>query len=358
MPTLVSPRASEITDDTSVLIFDAPAFRRSASDPWEASIRSYVFDTQKNITGLVSDFDDALKVIGIDTSGKLTTLQERLTLFGSDGQSGENVSITVSGCDDTVTMQATSGSPNNGMMERNATLGSCSSAMETIAGAFDGEVVVAAGDTDKSTFSVFPSESSGWGVISDIDDSIKVTNVLHIGEELEATFLNPPVAVDGMPEVYASLHSAFPDPQFIYVSGSPWQLYPMLRDFIDSTYPAGPIMLQNLTFSNVIDVISTFTGNVEDYKVTQIDKIHSFYPSGKKFLGVGDSTQSDPEVYGDVFRKYGPEFLPCIWIREVDGANNSDVRFTSAFTGVPKNNWRTFTNARELVGIDVVSGSC
>jgi hypothetical protein len=167
MPTL-STRASEITSDTSVLIFDAPAFRKSSSDPWEASIRSYVFNTQTNITGLVSDFDDALKLIGIDTSGKLTTLQERLTLFGSDGQSGEDVSVTVSGCDDAVTMEATSGSPDNGMMERNVTLGSCSSAVETSAGAFNGEVVVAADDTDKFTFNVFPSESSGWGVISGI----------------------------------------------------------------------------------------------------------------------------------------------------------------------------------------------
>jgi len=35
-----------------------------------------------------------------------------------------------------------------------------------------------------------------------------------------------------------------------------------------------------------------------DYKLAMIDLAHGMYPS-KKFLAVGDSTQKDPETYGE-----------------------------------------------------------
>jgi phosphatidate phosphatase APP1 len=61
-----------------------------------------------------------------------------------------------------------------------------------------------------------------------------------------------------MPDVYKSLAVSLNSPQFIYVSASPFQLYPFLRDFIDTTYgpeAAGPIMLKNLTTTNLSDLI-------------------------------------------------------------------------------------------------------
>jgi hypothetical protein len=58
------------------------------------------------------------------------------------------------------------------------------------------------------------------------------------------------------------------------------------------------------------------------------------------------------------FRKFGAEWMSCIWIREVDGANNTDARFAAAFEGVDEGRWRVFTDPSDLVGIDVAGGAC
>ncbi|KAF8215321.1 hypothetical protein K438DRAFT_1955299 [Mycena galopus ATCC 62051] len=63
-----------------------------------------------------------------------------------------------------------------------------------------------------------------------------------------------------------------------------------------------------------------------------IDRMQGMYP-GDKFLTMGDSTQKDPETYGEAIRKYG-DFISCAWIRQVDGANKC---FAAALEGVPAN---------------------
>jgi phosphatidate phosphatase APP1 len=132
----------------------------------------------------------------------------------------------------------------------------------------------------------------------DIDDTVKITDVLSTVSTLEATFLDDPVPVSGMPAVYASLQQSLSNPSFFYVSGSPSQLYPFIHSFIDSTYPAGPIMLQNVTLTDFSELSSlTSPDGIEVYKLAMIDRINSIYP-GKTFLTVGDSTQKDPETYG------------------------------------------------------------
>lgn len=118
---------------------------------------------------------------------------------------------------------------------------------------------------------------------------------------IQTTLLDDPKPVPGMPALYSSLAKSLNDPQFIYVSGSPFQLYPFLNDFIDTTYSAskGPILLQNLTLIDIPGLLDFAASNgVQEYKVSMIDRIHGMYPN-KKFLAVGDSTQKDPETYAE-----------------------------------------------------------
>lgn len=58
------------------------------------------------------------------------------------------------------------------------------------------------------------------------------------------------------------------------------------------------------------------------------------------------------------FRKYGGNFIKCIWIRKVEGADNSPERFDAAFRGVDQGRFRTFDDPKELVGIDIARGEC
>ena len=45
-----------------------------------------------------------------------------------------------------------------------------------------------------------------------------------------------------MPELYAALAEKL-DPQFVFVTGSPYQLYPFLHDFINTTYNASAVSI-------------------------------------------------------------------------------------------------------------------
>ncbi|KAE9390135.1 hypothetical protein BT96DRAFT_946367 [Gymnopus androsaceus JB14] len=144
-----------------------------------------------------------------------------------------------------------------------------------------------------------------------------------------------------MPELYASLAQSLTHktssetipPQFIYVSGSPIQLYPFLTSFIETKFTSslGPVLLQNFSFTDDPSLIMNSFGDGRDGKGSGNGKIEY-----KSFLMIGDSTEKDPEIYGRSYNIHGPAFVRCIWIHVVEGANNTDARFAAAFKGVPK----------------------
>ena len=76
-----------------------------------------------------------------------------------------------------------------------------------------------------------------------------------------------------------------------------------------------------------------------------MNKIHNWLPS-RKFICIGDSTQTDPESYAEMYRKY-PGWIKAIYIRKVTDAphmaeKNKSERFEKAFEGVPQDIWLLF----------------
>lgn len=135
----------------------------------------------------------------------------------------------------------------------------------------------------------------------DIDDTIRNSHVLNKLQLLKSTFGEPPYPVPGMPELYTSLSRSLKAPLFVYISGSPFQLYPFLQGFLGSTFPAskGPIFLRNFTASSAASLMNMAkTGNIKEHKLAMIDRIHGMYPE-KQFLAIGDSGELDPETYGE-----------------------------------------------------------
>jgi phosphatidate phosphatase APP1 len=117
--------------------------------------------------------------------------------------------------------------------------------------------------------------------------------------------LEEPKVVPGMPELYATLAQSLPTPQFVYITATPYQFYPFLNSFIDSTFSAskGPIFTQNLTVVDIPEVIKFITDDGVDplaYKLSMIDRVQAMYPN-KKWVAIGDSTQKDPEVYAAAY---------------------------------------------------------
>lgn len=75
----------------------------------------------------------------------------------------------------------------------------------------------------------------------------------------------------------------------------------------------------------------------------------------RKVLCVGDSTQSDPEAYGDMYRRFGGRWIRKVFIRkvvdvsEMEGSEkNKEERFEKAFKDVPREVWRVFEDPKEL----------
>ena len=120
-------------------------------------------------------------------------------------------------------------------------------------------------------------------------------------------------------------------------------------------------------------LLTSMTVGTQAYKVSRLKKIHRWFPD-RKTICIGDSTQSDPETYGEMYRNHpgkfhrpnhhhggnqGPDnggsWIQRIFIRkvlnvpELDRANkNSDQRFQDAFRDVPRHVWRTFEDPRDL----------
>ncbi|PFH50838.1 hypothetical protein AMATHDRAFT_3575 [Amanita thiersii Skay4041] len=357
VPTVGGTRDCIISDRDDVLLLDAPGF----PDPKNAQhtlagFQSYVFERQMDIKPVVDQVTKLFSMMGIDIGNKSEMVTQRLKLFAAKGEEGKTVELEVDECHKHVAMAETARNPTAGSMLRNASIGHCGSAQLA-----EAKVVLTPKDNRSISANVFISPNEGFGVISDIDDTVKVTEVLNTVAALKNTFLEDPKPVPGMPELYASLSKSLDSPPFVYISGSMVQLYPFLRGFINSAYSEsnGAIFLQNFTFVDITSVISFLAGgDILDYKLSVIDNIHGMYPN-KKFLAVGDSTQKDPETYAKAFLKYS-DFISCTWIRLVDGANNTAERFEAAFQGVPPDRFRLFndTGISSLRNINVARGDC
>jgi phosphatidate phosphatase APP1 len=175
----------------------------------------------------------------------------------------------------------------------------------------------------------------GVSLVSDIDDTIKVTAVP--GETdvvLKNTFCHDFVAVNGMSEKYRSLS----DHAFHYVSGGPWQLYPPLTEFLSAQgFPPGTFhfnyfpknFLSKDTRSLLLDSICGSLGRTYAHKVEVITQLMLRYPE-REFILVGDSGELDVEVYRRI-RELAGSRVREIWIRDV--VNDQEVN-SFRFAGV------------------------
>ncbi|EMD00033.1 hypothetical protein BAUCODRAFT_119594 [Baudoinia panamericana UAMH 10762] len=197
-------------------------------------------------------------------------------------------------------------------------------------------------------------EEQGWAVISDIDDTIKITQTPSPIGILQNTFtVETPAPVAGMPELYAHIRQDLDNPTFFYLSASPYSLYPFLRQFRDAHYPLGTLILRDASWQNLGGLIMSLQQNTKEYKDDRIAKIHGWFPQ-RDIVCIGDSTQSDPEAYGEAARRY-PGWIKAIFIRKVTGIagmdeekKNASERFESAFTNLDKTLWHVFVEPSEV----------
>ena len=159
-------------------------------------------------------------------------------------------------------------------------------------------------------------------VVSDIDDTIKITEVPAGHRVLYLnTFIREFHSAPGMAERYKQWGQA----AFHYVSGGPWQLYEPLFEFLpEEGFPDGSVHMRNLPLQ-VTDTTKAreFIDFLFDkqatkrHKLQNIREIMARFPN-RRFILVGDSGEADPEVYREI--KDDPKFgnrVEAILIRTV-----------------------------------------
>ena len=151
----------------------------------------------------------------------------------------------------------------------------------------------------------------GLSVISDIDDTIKISKVTSKRDLVRGLFFDEYHVAPGMPEFYQNLANA--GASFHYVSASPWQLYPSLAPFLDKFFPFGCLSQRHFYIGDK-SFVKFFRSSLE-YKVKTVSRLLERYPH-RQFILIGDSGERDPEVYLQIAKKY-PHQVGVILIREV-----------------------------------------
>jgi hypothetical protein len=155
----------------------------------------------------------------------------------------------------------------------------------------------------------------GVSVVSDVDDTVKLTNVPNREDMIRNTFMRDFVAVPGMPELYQGWQQQ--GAAFHYVSSSPWQLAPEIALlFARSGLPGGSFHLRHFDIRNKQFFKYIFTSSAKA-KPRAIKRLLATFPQ-RRFVLVGDSGEKDPEIYAGLLREH-PAQIAHVLIRSVPG---------------------------------------
>jgi len=163
-----------------------------------------------------------------------------------------------------------------------------------------------------------PPATARFGVISDLDDTVIVTNVTdRLKMFLTVALLNEYTRMPfkGVAAFYRALQAgatgAENNPIF-YVSSSPWNLYSPLTEFLRiQNIPLGALFLKDFGRHTIFS-----SGDHRSHKLNSIEAILNTYPN-LPFVLIGDSGEQDPEIYREIINKY-PKRIRVVYIRSVN----------------------------------------
>ncbi|MFN8791528.1 MAG: phosphatidate phosphatase App1 family protein [Bdellovibrionales bacterium] len=139
-------------------------------------------------------------------------------------------------------------------------------------------------------------------VISDIDDTIKVSHVLDRSESVVNAFRTHNV-FRGMPQLYQLLENAFPESEFFYVTNAPRALMENShsRFLSENQFPLGHLLLRE----SLSD---------PDHKITTIRRILN-RPGWRAVIFIGDNGERDTQIYAQAVKEF-PRLPSATFIRQ------------------------------------------
>ncbi|MDJ0910654.1 MAG: DUF2183 domain-containing protein [Woeseiaceae bacterium] len=328
-----APGHSNIADDENVVFFRTTGWLNEDTEEWHLPIHGWIYEPQD------SRARRAIFERVLESRYDLTTdddtepnFARRLNLLIADNERGKRIVISIAG-----RTEVLPASEPNGHFSATLTLPA-----EELSAFGDGASLpftAVTGDQEEREFGgeVRLVEPTGLSVISDIDDTVKVSHVTDRRQLLEKTFLLDFAEAPGMAETYRGWASR--GASFHFVSSSPWQLYSPLTEFLDTTgFPWATLNLKLVRFRDetLFDLFKEGT----ETKPPIIRSILDRYPD-RQFVLVGDSGEQDPEVYAELIRER-PAQIQRVYIRNVTGEAPDNERFATIFDGIDPARWQLF----------------
>jgi len=336
---------SDIKADEQLVFFNTAAWLNPEQTHWQIPIHAWIYEpahsmVRQGIFAALLESNYELKV----TAETAAAFLQRSNLLLADNERGKRLVIRLAGQDHELPL-----STENGQVYALLQLPVAAVNAVSDQGWLHFFALTQAQDQRRFEGDVQLVAGPGISVISDIDDTIKVTNVSDHRQLFDNTFFRDFRAVEGMPELYRSL--AVGGARLHFVSSSPWQLYDPLAEFIETAgFPWATLDLKVVRFRD--ETLLNFFKKGTETKPAQIEPILQSYPE-RKFVLIGDSGEQDPEVYGDITRRY-PAQIQMVLIRNADDSNAGDQRYKIAFEGIPRGRWQLFDDPADISAGDLL----
>jgi hypothetical protein len=322
-----------------------PTYGYQQDDNWVIPIRLWVHERRRVIEHAISNIAHIVAgSMGVRDAFELDNFRSRATDFVADSESREAVTFSFDG--DTegrhYCVQDSDGTSPitdwNGLAAGTIKIPvTTAKVLSERQGSQDGWLTYRATSKDHHGVGrVRLLTPTGLSVISDIDDTVKITEIpAGAMTVIKNTFFRPFKAVPNMAAKYQDWQGA----AFHYVSGGPWQLYRPLSAFLFSAsvgFPEGTFHMKNIT-KNLLSThtwedlkeLVTNENLTFDLKVLYISEIMQRFPN-RRFILVGDSGEKDPEVYREINRRFSAQ-VSEIWIRDII---NDRIRNNSRLEGM------------------------
>ena len=330
---------SEIKRGETVVFFPTSGWLDEVNQEWHLPVHGWIYEPEDSVVRKAALEKVMLEKFDLSVTEQAEgNFSRRLNLLIADNERGKSIVVNIAGSNHELPASA-----ENGHFEDTIVISAVDAEEHSENGFIHYKAVT--GDTESRSFTgtVRLLIPDGLSIISDIDDTVKISNVTDRKRLLEHTFLLDFVAAPGMAERYRERSTQGTGLHF--VSSSPWQLYEPLSEFLDesgfpwATFSLKPVRFRDETF---FDLFKKGT----ETKPLAIKKILNRYP-GRKFVLVGDSGEQDPEVYAAIMRNR-PDQVVKIFIRNVTEESADNTRFAPLFADTEPDRWQLFEDPRTL----------
>ena len=200
---------------------------------------------------------------------------------------------------------------------------------------------------------VFISNETGIGIITDVDDVLRVVEIWNPHSLLLYTFARPFNLVTGAQDLFWKWSRTLSNVSFHYSSEAPILMAPSYTDLIKFHFPLGSLDLRPMDQNDISGIFTARKDNTE--------RIFQTYPR-RKFILIGDTSINNiVPPYTDIAKTY-PDQILCIFIRNVTAdyptAINPLVNLVKSFDGVPNEKWFVYDNLSNIKDLDVENGEC